>query len=113
MEIITRTVPKFQKITKVADGDKILKINFSKLCHPCRRLWTKIESTISPDHVFKLETHLTMDIDKILPLGTMIQHEHHEIVAHLLSSPNMDVNYQACEISINFSAEIRIIEFQS
>ena len=88
----------FQKITKVADGDKILKINFSKLCHPRRRLWAKIESTISPDHVFKLDTYLRMDIDKIWALETMIQHEHHEIVAHLLSSPNMDVNYQVCEI---------------
>ena len=47
---------------------------------------------------FKLETHLTMDIDKIRALGSMIQQEHHEIVAHLLSSPNMDVNYQVCEI---------------
>ena len=56
---------------------------------------------------FILETHLTMDIDKIWALGTIIQHEHHEIVAHLLSSPNMDVNYQACEILIDLSTEIR------
>ena len=103
MEIIIRTVPKLSKhsqLFKVADSDKILKIKFLNFFHPHRRLWAKIESMISTDHVFKLETHLTMDIDKIRALGTMIQQEHHEIVAHLLSSPNMDVNYQVCEILI-------------
>ena len=54
LEIITRTDPKLSKhsqLFKVADSEKVLKMNFSKFCHPRRRLWGQIESMILPDHV--------------------------------------------------------------